>query len=94
MIAWLVRRGHPLTEVLGLTLAEVRVLAAGHAAVDATEGQAQMGRIRAAVWADADEFGRLAGGGGRDGPDNRADWLEGWSGPDGAEAGTGRRGDG
>ncbi|MCL4189885.1 MAG: hypothetical protein KJZ85_19985 [Rhodobacteraceae bacterium] len=66
--------------MLGLTPAGLRVLAEGHAAVDAAERRAQMGAIRAAVWADADDFRRLTEAGLEDGPGRRADWLEGWDG--------------
>jgi hypothetical protein len=64
--------------VLGLTVAEAQVLAEAHAAVDAAERRAQMAAIRAAVWAEAEEFRRLSAAEAPEGPGTRGDWLEGW----------------
>lgn len=76
----MVGRGHPPAEVLGPTPAALRLLAEGHAAACAAERRALMAAVRAAVWAEADAFDRLCAPPAAGGADDRADWLEGWSG--------------
>lgn len=66
--------------MLGLTVAQVAVLAEGHAAADAAEAQARMIAVRTAVWAGAEEFARATERPElRDGSD-RAAWLAGYAG--------------